>query len=51
VCDFLSRFGADLANRRLVPVIDRVLPLERAQEAHDVVEHSEHFGKVILRVR
>jgi hypothetical protein len=32
-------------------VIDRVLPLERAQEAHDVVERSEHFGKVVLALR
>ena len=51
VSRFGERFGAELANGRVRPIVDRVLPLERAQEAHDVVERSEHFGKVVLRVR
>jgi NADPH:quinone reductase-like Zn-dependent oxidoreductase len=32
------------------PVVDRVLTLEQAGEAHRVVEASEHVGKVLLRV-
>jgi putative PIG3 family NAD(P)H quinone oxidoreductase len=32
------------------PVIDRVLTLEDAAEAHRLVESSEHIGKVLLRV-
>lgn len=32
------------------PVIDRVLALEDAAEAHRLVESSEHIGKVLLRV-
>ncbi len=48
---FLERFGEALRSGTLHPVVDRVLPLASAQEAHDVVERSEHFGKVVLRVR
>jgi putative PIG3 family NAD(P)H quinone oxidoreductase len=47
---FEQRFGAALREGRIAPVIDRVLPLERAQEAHHVLERSEHFGKVVLRI-
>jgi putative PIG3 family NAD(P)H quinone oxidoreductase len=32
------------------PVIDRVLTLDDAAEAHRLVESSEHIGKVLLRV-
>jgi putative PIG3 family NAD(P)H quinone oxidoreductase len=33
------------------PVIDRILTLDDAAEAHRLVESSEHIGKVLLRVR
>jgi putative PIG3 family NAD(P)H quinone oxidoreductase len=33
------------------PVIDRILTLDDAPEAHRLVESSEHIGKVLLRVR
>ncbi len=36
---------------RVRPVIDRVLTLDDAGEAHRLVESSEHIGKVLLRVR
>lgn len=47
---FLARFGADLDAGRIRPVIHTVLPLEQADEAHDLMEASEHFGKIVLRV-
>jgi putative PIG3 family NAD(P)H quinone oxidoreductase len=33
------------------PIIDRVLSLDDAPEAHRLLESSEHIGKVLLRVR
>jgi len=47
---FQERFGAGLEAGRLRPVLYRVLPLERAAEAHRLVQASEHFGKVALKV-
>jgi len=36
--------------RQLRPVIDRVLPLEEARRAHEILERGEQFGKIVLRV-
>jgi NADPH:quinone reductase-like Zn-dependent oxidoreductase len=41
----------DLVSRGLLkPVIDRVLPLEQAAEAHALLERREQFGKIVLQV-
>jgi putative PIG3 family NAD(P)H quinone oxidoreductase len=50
VSGFLARFGAHLASGAIAPVVDRVLPLEAAPEAHRLLKASEHFGKVVLKV-
>ncbi len=39
-----------LAKRAVEPIIHRVLPLERAEEAHRLMESSRHIGKIILEV-
>jgi putative PIG3 family NAD(P)H quinone oxidoreductase len=33
---------------RIKPVVDRTFPLEQAAQAHELVERSDHFGKVVL---
>lgn len=50
VAAFLERFGGALEAGRIRPVIDRVLPLEQAAEAHRIMKASEHFGKIVLKV-
>ena len=45
VSAFVERFGG-----RVRPVVHTVLPLSRAEEAHALMEKSEHFGKIVLRV-
>jgi putative PIG3 family NAD(P)H quinone oxidoreductase len=50
VSAFLDRFGAALEAGSLRPVIDRAFPLEKAGDAHRLVQASEHFGKVGLKV-
>jgi putative PIG3 family NAD(P)H quinone oxidoreductase len=46
---FVARFGDDLAAGRIRAVVDRVLPLEAAADAHRALAASEHFGKIVLR--
>jgi NADPH:quinone reductase-like Zn-dependent oxidoreductase len=38
-----------VAAGRVRPVVDRVLPLADAAEAHRVIEAGEHVGKVLLQ--
>jgi NADPH:quinone reductase-like Zn-dependent oxidoreductase len=41
----------DLVRRGLAkPVIDTVIPLEKAREAHERLEGRGQFGKIVLRV-
>ncbi len=35
---------------KLVPVVDRVLPLDRALEAQDLMASNANFGKIVLQV-
>jgi len=39
-----------LASGRIVPVVDDVLPLDRAAEAHRRMESNRQFGKIVLEV-
>jgi len=50
VAGFLERFGARVEKGELRPVVDRVLPLAQAADAHRAMKASEHFGKIVLRV-
>lgn len=50
VAGFRKRFFGALEEGRLAPVIDRVLPLAEAPDAHRAMKASEHFGKIVLRI-
>jgi NADPH:quinone reductase-like Zn-dependent oxidoreductase len=46
--DTVARVIELAAEGRLTPVVDRVLPLEQAAEAHRLLEAREVFGKIVL---
>jgi putative PIG3 family NAD(P)H quinone oxidoreductase len=50
IARFQERFGTALSAGRVRPVVDRVLPLAEAAEAHRAMKSSAHFGKIVLRV-
>ena len=39
-----------LAAKTLRPVVDRTLPLEQAARAQTLLEHGDHFGKLVLTI-
>ncbi len=47
---FLERFGPAIEAGRIAPVVDQVLPLREAAQAHRVLEAGAHVGKVLLEV-
>ena len=50
VTAFINRFGAALENGRLRPPIYKMLSLVEAAQAHRMMQTSDHFGKIVLRV-
>jgi len=48
VSGFLARFGDDLRDGRIRPVIDSVFPIDQVAAAHARMDAEEHFGKIVL---
>ncbi len=48
IAAFARQFGPDLENGTIRPIVDRVLPFERAAEAHRLLAGGEIFGKIVL---
>lgn len=51
IAAFKERFWPRLINGRMRPVIEDVLPIERAAAAQDILRHNRNIGKVVLQVR
>ena len=50
VAGFQRDFGAAVEKGEIRPIVDRVLPIAEAAEAHRVMQASTHFGKIVLEV-
>jgi putative PIG3 family NAD(P)H quinone oxidoreductase len=51
VAAVLANVWPAVESGELRPIIDRVLPIEQAGEAHRIIEAGEHVGKIVLTVR
>ncbi len=51
IAGFRSQFWEALVSGRIEPIIDRVLPVQDAGQAHAVIASNTTIGKVILAVR
>ena len=47
---FVERFGSALAEGRLKPVLDTVIPVEEADKAHRRMQGNLNIGKLILQI-
>jgi len=51
--EIVARFASTVMpmfGEQMLPVIDRILPLAEAAQAHGLMERSAHFGKIVLEV-
>ena len=48
--EFARRVLPHFESGRIVPVIDRVFPLDEVAEAHRYMESNANFGKIVLRI-
>lgn len=51
IAGFRAQFWEALVQGRIEPVIDRVMPVQEAAAAHDVIAGNDTIGKLILAVR
>lgn len=50
IAEFARTALPHLADRTIVPLIHEMLPLEAVRQAHETMERSAHFGKIVLTV-
>jgi putative PIG3 family NAD(P)H quinone oxidoreductase len=50
VAEFTRTALPKFADRTIVPIIEKVFPLEEIVAAHRMMEEDKHFGKIVVRV-
>ena len=50
VAEFGRRAMPKFADRTIVPIIEKVFPLDQVADAHRMMEEDKHFGKIVLQV-
>ena len=50
VAEFTRRALPKFADRTIVPIIEKVFPVDDVAEAHRMMEEDKHFGKIVLKI-
>ncbi len=50
IAEFTKRALPAFARREIVPIIEKVFPLDQVVAAHTMMEEDKHFGKIVLKV-
>jgi len=50
VAEFSKTALPKFADRTIVPLIEKVFPLDQVVEAHRMMEKDQHFGKIVLQI-
>lgn len=48
--EFVRRAMPKFADRTIVPIIEKVFPIDQVVDAHRMMEEDKHFGKIVLKV-
>ena len=48
--EFVRRAMPKFADRTIVPIIEKVFPIDQVADAHRMMEQDKHFGKIVLKV-
>lgn len=51
IAEFTRRALPKFADRSIVPIIEKVFPLEQVVAAHEMMEEDKHFGKIVLKIQ
>jgi putative PIG3 family NAD(P)H quinone oxidoreductase len=50
VAEFTRRAIPKFADRKVVPIIEKVFTIDQIVDAHRMMEEDRHFGKIVLRI-
>ena len=50
IAEFTRRALPKFADRSIVPIIEKVFPIDKVVESHRMMEADRHFGKIVLKI-
>ncbi len=50
IAEFTRRALPKFADRSIVPIIEKVFPLDEVVGAHQMMEQDQHFGKIVMKI-